>query len=338
MRVVASLALGVASWLATMPASADDRIGVAVVADGEDATETTGLRARVEHELTSRGHVPVDIGVDDPALALSDESLRAAARAHDSVVVVLVRPSSEHGVEIHLITSASGASLHRVLDGDTDPSTIALTTAELVDAALAELATPPKPPAPTPAPAVRVVAPPVVVPPPPRRWYATLAVGVLWPVLQPTPVATSTLTIGARVARRASIGVEGMLPLHPMIEHADGSSILLQPFAIGARVDADPLPLRSRVRLDLGGGLAATAVLVDVAAAAPSQGHPTTVWSAAATIALALRGDFSDRVRLAGGVRGWVPLQHLRVFAGETMVGDFGGAWLQPYVELGVRW
>jgi hypothetical protein len=43
-------------------------------------------------------------------------------------------------------------------------------------------------------------------------------------------------------------------------------------------------------------------------------------------------------VRVAGGVRGWIPLDRMRVLAGETVVRDFGAAWLQPYVELGVRW
>jgi hypothetical protein len=336
MRLLVLVGFAVLSAARTAAAhGGDDRIAIAVVMDDEPRLEA-GLRARVEQELALRGHgtAPLELADD----ALDEVALMAAAAREDVAIAVLVRLAADApSIEIRLVDRVTGKSLRRVIDRSSDASTIALATAELVDASLVEVELPhttmPRPRA------APEMPHPEVVPLPPQRWAFAAGVGVLWPVLQRTPIAMAGVSLTIRVVRRVAIAPEVILPLHPMVDRPESGTVRTLPFLVAVRTDVDVLPHRSRTRLDLQAAVTATALHVDASTqAAGLQAHPTTIWSAAALIGVAARRDFGRHFRIGGGLRSYIPFERVRVEAAGETVRDFGIIWPMPWLELVARW
>jgi hypothetical protein len=331
------LALVVASFLAATSSIARADARVALSVDAPDERARAAVRARIVAELGRRGFTVLPDGPpqsDDPIA-----SMRVHARANDAVIGIVVRIDASGASTIDIVDRVTGKRLERWMSapqGDHAPSEIAVATAELVDASLVELRLPQTVD-------VGEVDPPRDLKVPsagPRhpRWQADGAFAVLWPVHERAPVVTAIVALGVRPTRRLGLAAEGVVPLHAFVRETDTATLRTYPFLAGARADVDVIPGDGPWRLDLGIGVSALALRLEVDAVDGVRGRPGTTWTGAALAGLTIHRRVARHASIGALVRVVAPFEDVRILVSGRTEQRFGPVWVGLGVSALARW
>jgi hypothetical protein len=331
--------------LVCAPLIAGAQTPVVVSVRGPEAESAEAMRARVMHELETRGFVISTQDVDDaPPEGDPVEAVLVHARSAEAAIGVSIVLTPTGRTRIDVVAPTTGARAHRSIEtGDAGhgPSTIALAAAELVEATWLEQHRVTSPAAGTPSPS-QVEAPPNDERPPndtqAPQVQADAAVGVLWPIQTKAPVAVAIVSIGLRPSSRIGISAEATVPFHALGREVELATLKTYPFLVGVRTDIDLLPRRSRVRLDAQAAVTALALRIEVDPSAGAHGHPQTIWTTAGTAGLHLHGAVGRRLRLGGALRLVVPFEDITLRAGEEAAQRLGPVWVGAAISIGARW
>ncbi len=331
------LSLLIASLLIARPTTANADARVALSVDAADERARAAVRARIVAELERRGFAVLP---DDPPQSTDPvASMRVHARVNDAVLGIVVRIDAAGASTIDIVDRVTGKHLERWVSapqGDHAPSEIAIATAELVDASLVELRLPQTVEVGEVA-AARDLPVPKVEPRHPR-WQADAAFAVLWPVRERAPIVTAIVAIGVRPTRRLGLAAEGVVPLHAFVRETNTATLRTYPFFAGARADVDVLPGAGPWRLDVGAGVSALALRLEVDAVDGVPERPGTTWTGAAQLGLTAHRRVGRHGSIGAHARVVIPFEHVRILVSGHPEQHFGPVWVGLGVSALARW